>query len=60
VKWKISWRNLMMYNSLIPDIGNRESDLNSSNTPKPNKTLSNNQEISLFEIGLRLDQGLGV
>lgn len=50
----------MMYNSLIPDIGNRESDLNSSNTPKPNKTLSNNQEISLFEIGLRLDQGLGV
>ena len=50
----------MMYNSLIPDIGNRESDINSISTPKPNKTLSNNQEISLFEIGLRLDQGLGV
>lgn len=24
------------------------------------KTLGNNQEISLFEIGKRLDQGLGV
>ncbi len=49
----------MMYNSMIPDFDDQSGSGPSDNSIV-NKTLGTNQEISLFEIGKRLDQGLGV
>lgn len=49
----------MMYNAMIPDFDDG-SEIGSSDNFNVNKTLGTNQEISLFEIGKRLDQGLGV
>ncbi|WP_392471376.1 hypothetical protein ACF3OC_08345 [Sphingobacterium cellulitidis] len=49
----------MMYNSMIPDFDDQNGSGASDNSIV-NKTLGTNQEISLFEIGRRLDQGLGV
>lgn len=49
----------MMYNAMIPDFDDKSGGGPSDNSNE-SKTLSSNQEISLFEIGRRLDQGLGV
>ena len=50
----------MMYNSMIPDLDSHCSQSSLGYNSKKSKTLGSNQEISLFDIGLRLDQGLGV
>lgn len=49
----------MMYNAMIPDFDDK-SNSSSIGNANESKTLRSNQEISLFEIGKRLDQGLGV
>lgn len=44
---------------MIPDLDDQSSS-GPSNNSTVSKSLGANQEISLFEIGRRLDQGLGV
>jgi len=57
VKWGISWRNLIMYNAVIPDIYAGDS---ASNSSLGNNSKSVNGSISLFDIGKRLSEGKGV
>ncbi|WP_196934865.1 hypothetical protein [Sphingobacterium hungaricum] len=50
---------MMMYNAVIPDYSTDNNDNSGANIPTP-KTLSSNSEISLFNVGMRLEKGLGV
>ena len=56
MKWNVSWRNLLMYNAVIPDIstGSSSEGGGSSN----NKSVSGS--MSFFDVGKRLQEGKGV
>lgn len=56
VKWKMSWRNLLMYNAVIPDMDSSEG----GSAWGSNNSKSVSSSISLFDIGKRLSEGKGV
>lgn len=55
MKWQISWKNILMYSAVIPDMS-REGDDSSTGT----SSGSSGGSISLFDIGKRLIEGKGV
>ncbi len=55
IKWGVTWRNLLMYNSIGPEV-----DKSGSSGGSNNPTMGANEAVSLWDIGKRLDQGLGV
>lgn len=52
----MSWRNLLMYNAVIPDMDSSEG----GSAWGSNNSKSVSSSISLFDIGKRLSEGKGV
>lgn len=57
MKWCISWKNIMMYSAVIPDMDSEDSG-SSGGSSSGKGSVSGS--ISLFDIGRRLDEGKGV